>query len=255
MKRIGLLLLALGTTLVLSLVSINQELLFHASADSPLDDTPDLVRPITRFTFLPRVVVDFNSAGAETKPEYAEEIAKWKEVNDDVIGFIDMPEFEISYPVLQGETNKTYLRTNIYNEYDVAGCIFLDSNYPDIYSPVKLIHGHYMQDKTMFGRIPELLFFETLDDAPRIFYTDDLGTKEFKVFSVFTVNSAEESVIVTQFPMMDEMEEHIAEYLDRSWVSVSEGPSSTELLMLDTCWYGFSGKEHNLHCIVVASRV
>lgn len=247
--------IGLGAALVLSLVSLNQELLVNASADSTESAPVHTSLPGYSSGFLPRIVVDLNSAGAQTEQEYAYKIATWRDTNPDVVGYIDIPEFEVSYPVLQGETNKTYLRTDIYGEYDVAGCIFLDANYTDIYSPMKLIHGHYMQDKTMFGRIPELLFYETLDTAPRIIYTDDLGTKEFKIFSVFTVNSEEESVIVTQYPLMEEMEARRAEYLERSWVSVTEQPASTELMMLDTCWYGYSGKEHNLHCIVVASRV
>ncbi len=247
--------LGLGLALSLSLVSFNQEFAFDASADSPGGGNP--VTPSTGHSsgFLPRIVVDLNSAGSTMAQEHAKKIEEWRRVNEDVVGYIEIPEFEVSYPVLQGETNKTYLRTDIYGEHDNAGCIFLDSNYPDIYSPVKLIHGHYMQDKTMFGRIPELLFYETLDNAPAIIYTDDLGTKEFKVFSVFTVNSKEESVIVSQYLLQDDIEAYKEDYLERSWVSVSEVPTSTELLMLNTCWYGFSGKEHFLHCIVVAARV
>lgn len=255
MKRVGLLLLGLGAVFTLSLASYNFDytlnVVGHGSTDG--DALPDGIGYSSGF--LPRIVLDLNSAGATTDARYAELIAEWREVNEDVIGYIDFPEFEIEYPVLQGETNKTYLRTNIYKEYDTGGCIFLDANYPDIYSPVKLIHGHYMKNKTMFGHVPELLFYETLDTVSSIFYTDDLGTKEFKVFAVFTVNSQEESVIITQFPLMEELEQYKEDYIERSWVPVSEVPTSTELLMLNTCWYGFSGKEHFLHCIVVAARV
>lgn len=205
--------------------------------------------------YMPRMIMEMNSIGCKTDEEYKALIDEWRSVNEDVVGYIDIPDFEISYPVLQGETNKTYLRTNIYKEADIAGCIFLDSNYPDIYSPVKLIHGHHMANGTMFGKIPDLLKYETLEDAPRIFYTDDLGTKEFEIFSVFSVNSEEESVIVSQYLQMDELDSLKENYISRSWPEAGEMPESSELMMLNTCWYGESGREHYLHCIVVAARV
>lgn len=260
MKRFGLLLLGMGIALALSLTSINLDLLMSASADIvlPSQEEQDVIADeLTQGTseLLPRMILEMNSIAGYTDKTYADSIAEWKKVNDDVIGWIDIPDFEISYPVLQGETNKTYLRTDIYGEYDVAGCIFLDSNYTDIYSPVKLLHGHHMANKTMFGKIPDLLFYETLDEAPTIFYTDELGTKEFQIFTVFSVNSKEESVIVSQDIQLDDLEACKQAYIERSWVPVSSVPDSPEMLMLNTCWYGLSGKEHYLHCIVVAARV
>lgn len=252
MKKVGGLALCALMVLSLSLYAVNQEVMVTGAAEPSY---PFIVTRDYSTGFLPRMVLELNGVGAKTNEEYAEQIASWREVNADVVGYIDIPEFDISYPVLQGETNKTYLRTNIYGQSDIAGCIFLDANYPDIYSPVKLIHGHHMHDGSMFGRLPPMLHWETLDDAPRIFYTDDLGTKEFQVFSVFSVNSEEEDVIVSQYLTMEQLESYKQSYIDRSWTPVSEIPKSTELLMLNTCWYGESGREHFLHCIVVAARV
>lgn len=255
MKRFGLILLGLGVALTLSLASVNSEFLLSADAEEEvIDESNELISGVSS-TWLPDLIMEMDSIAGTTDEYYAEQIAEWREVNEDVVGYIEIPDFEISYPVLQGETNKTYLRTNIYGEKDVAGCIFLDANYRDIYSPVKLIHGHHMANKTMFGKIPDLLFYETLDDAPTVFYTDDLGTKEFKPISVFSVNSKEESVIVDDILLLEDLEAYKQSYLDRSWVPVSEVPSSVEMLMLNTCWYGFSGEEHFLHCIVVFARV
>ena len=255
MKRFGLLLLGIAAAFALSLVSFNNELMLSAHADNPEEPLTEDIEHGHTSVWLPRLVLEMNSVAGSTDEKYKDLIEEWREVNPDVVGYLELPDFEISYPVLQGEDNKSYLRTNIYGEKDNAGCIFLDSNYTDIYSPVKLIHGHHMANKTMFGKLPDMLFYETLDDAPAIFYTDDLGTKEFKIFSVFSVNSEEESVIVTQTLLMDDLEAVKESYIERSWVDVSEVPTSIEMLMLNTCWYGFSGQEHHLHCIVVAARV
>lgn len=255
MKRLGLLLLCAQFMLVLGLFTVNNKLMLNASADTVYEHTDLELDSRVSSGFLPQVVLDLNSAYATTEDKYSELIEQWREVNEDVIGYIEIDEWKISYPVLQGETNKDYLRTDIYGNYDIAGCVFMDANYPDIYAPVKLIHGHNMKDGSMFAKLPSLFKYETLDNAPTIIYTDDLGTKEFKIFAVFSVNDEEEGVIVSEYLLMDDLQQLKETYLARSLVPVSEVSESTELLMLNTCWYGKSGKERDLHCIIVAARV
>lgn len=187
--------------------------------------------------------------------EYGRRVHDMQEVNSDVVGWITIPEWELDYPVLYSTNNKTYLRTNINGEYEVHGSIYLDAFYGNIYSPIKLIHGHNMRDGTMFAKLPQMLKWDTLDETPHIFYYDSLGLKEFKVFSIFSVNSEEESVLVDEYTSLAEIEEIIDGYAERSWVPCSYQPEGLETLMLNTCWYGESGRERHLHCIVVASRI
>lgn len=256
MKRFGLILLGIGCVLVTVLASFSsamKPILTVNDVGEPYEDE----MPETKMSsaFYSQLAMSLNNLYGGYNEEYTKKIEEWKQVNPDVIGYIDIPDFEISYPVLQGEDNKTYLRTNINGEYDVAGAIFLDANYKDIYSPVKLIHGHNMRNGSMFHKLPQMLKWDTLDNAPRIFYTDALGTKEFQIFAIFSVNSEEESIIVSQYSTAEEVKEYKELYVERSWVPASVVPESTELLMLNTCWYGESGHEHFLHCVVVAARV
>lgn len=205
--------------------------------------------------FTGQIVLDLNMEGAIPNPEVVEKIAEYREINEDVTGWISIEEWDIDYPVLYSTDNKAYLRHDIYGNYDVAGCIYLDANYGEIRSPIKLIHGHNMKNKTMFGHIPQMLFWDTLDDAPLVYYCDDLGAKTFKIFSVFSVDATKESVIISKQANIEELLELKQDYIDRSWVECTDIPSGTEMLMLNTCWYGLSGQEHFLHCIVVAARI
>lgn len=178
------------------------------------------------------------------------------EVNKDVVGWINCDDLKIDYPVLYSEDNKEYLRKNVYGEYDVQGSIYLDANYGDSKSPIRLVHGHNMANKTMFAHLPELLRMDTLDSTEVIGYYDaEFGYKEYKIFSVFSVNAKEESMIISDYKNINRINSLKQEYYDRSWVACSEVPSSIELLMLNTCWYGKSGEEHFLHCITVAGRI
>lgn len=205
--------------------------------------------------FLGQLLVEINAAPAEESERHARLLEEYREINEDVTGWIEIPDFAIEYPVLYSTDNAVYLRHNIYGEYDIAGCIYLDANYGNIYSPMKLIHGHNMKNGTMFGELPQMLKWDSLDDAPLIHYYDDLGLKTFKIFSVFSVHADEESVIISEYSSLQELEDLKSIYLERSWVPVSEIPDSLEMLMLNTCWYGKSGTERRLHCIAVACRI
>ena len=78
-----------------------------------------------------------------------------KETNPDVIGWITMDGVEeLSYPVLQGKNNDTYLRTNIYGQHSIAGCLFLEtSNSSDLMDYHNIIYGHNMRTDAMFGSL------------------------------------------------------------------------------------------------------
>lgn len=86
------------------------------------------------------------------------------EINPDVCAWICMDNTGIDFPVLQGETNLTYINTDVYGNFSLAGSLFLDTRcdrtYNDLYS---LIYGHHMENGSMFGDLDlykEVDFFE-----------------------------------------------------------------------------------------------
>ncbi len=95
----------------------------------------------------------------ELKPEVDEEnpqkgvsFSDLKAINPDVRGWVTLDNTKINYPVLQGDTNLTYINTDIYGEFALAGSIYLDSrnssDFSDVYS---LLYGHHMEGGRMFG--------------------------------------------------------------------------------------------------------
>jgi sortase B len=81
-----------------------------------------------------------------------------QEVNEDVCGWLTVDGTNIDYPVLQGETNFSYLNWDSNKEFSLSGSIFLDCrndrNFSDRFS---LIYGHHMEGKVMFGEITDFL--------------------------------------------------------------------------------------------------
>ena len=68
-------------------------------------------------------------------------------VNPDVCGWVTLDGTQIDYPVLQGENNLTYINTDVYGEFALAGSIFLDSGCDrTFHGPYFLIYGHHMDN-------------------------------------------------------------------------------------------------------------
>ncbi|MCD8027169.1 MAG: class B sortase, partial [Erysipelotrichaceae bacterium] len=73
------------------------------------------------------------------------------ERNEDVIGWIYIPDTEVDEPILKGENNDTYLRTSIDHEYLTAGCIFVEeTNNGDFSDDNTIIYGHSMNNGSRF---------------------------------------------------------------------------------------------------------
>lgn len=204
---------------------------------------------------LGELLYDFSAiASAPLTDELQLTLLEYQEVNSSVIGLLDIPDLNIFEPILEARDNKQWLRTNIYGEPDVAGAVFMDWRSNLQLTPVKLIHGHNMSDGTMFGRLPELLFYENCSDMPAIYLHTEQGTATYRVFSVISVDATEEALPVDPLAGVDEIRALQQALFKRSWVP-GGNPETLDILTLNTCWYGESGNERNLHCIVSAARV
>ena len=82
-------------------------------------------------------------------------------LNGDVIAWLTVDGTNIDYPVLQGDTNLTYMNKDVYGEFSLAGSIFLDTrNKADFSDNYSLIYGHNMDEHLMFG---DLALFKEKD--------------------------------------------------------------------------------------------
>lgn len=78
---------------------------------------------------------------------------KLKSINSEYKFWINIPNTEIDYPVVQSKDNEFYLKNNFYREEDIAGTIFIDCE-NDISNDKNLIlYGHNMRNGSMFADI------------------------------------------------------------------------------------------------------
>lgn len=74
-------------------------------------------------------------------------------VNPDYVGWLTIYGTGVDGPVVQGETNETYLRTDIYGNHSASGTFFMDETVDPNADGNIIIYGHMMQNETMFGSL------------------------------------------------------------------------------------------------------
>ena len=113
-------------------------------------------------------------------------VKKLQKENDDIVGWLEIEDTNINYPVLQGDDNEFYLNRNYKKEKSEKGSIFLDAKYNwNIPSNNLLIYGHNIINGLMFQ---DLLKYENQDfykKHPNIRFTTEKEDKEYEIISVF----------------------------------------------------------------------
>ena len=92
-----------------------------------------------------------------------------KAINDDVVGWLQVPGTTINYPVYQGEDNEHYLRHSALGDWTLGGQLFIDCENaaPGMVDSQTYVYGHHLLDGSMFEQIA------AMDDQARF---DEIGT-------------------------------------------------------------------------------
>lgn len=183
-------------------------------------------------------------------------------INPDIVGWIYIPDTIVNYPIVQGETNDTYLRRAFdqpAGSYATAGTIFLDSaNKPDFSDRNNAIYGHHMHDGSMFKILADWREQSEFDAHRTIFILTPNGNFRLSTFAlVLTVGT--DPVVQTEFGTEESYESYVSDKISRSEVVPAEGfPDATEVretFMLATCEYSQDNGRSILYAQVVESTV
>ena len=186
--------------------------------------------------------------------EFKEKIAEYdfeklKEINTDIVGFIEVDNTNISYPVVKSSDNSYYLNHSYKKEKNNIGSIFLDyRNDLDNLSKNNIIYGHGRLDNTMFGSLNNLLDSSNLDSKGSYYIT--LSTPKsimtFKIFSVYTIPK-EGYYIKTYFSSNKYFKEFLETIMKRSIYNFNTDVNTNDkILTLSTCKDNF-GKRVVVH--------
>ena len=125
---------------------------------------------------------------AQLKPPIEVDFDKLKSVNEDVVGWIYVDALpDISYPIVIGKDNQTYLHQTYEKNYNFAGTIFVDyENSGDFSDCNTLVYGHNMKNGSMFGHLKK-------------FREDDKLYKQDKYFWILTPERNYRYEIITAY--------------------------------------------------------
>lgn len=110
--------------------------------------------------------------------------------NPDTVGWIKVDGTKVNYPVVQSGDNSYYLSHAFDKSNNIGGWVFAD--YRDDFTDFgknTIIYGHNMNNKTMFGSIPSMLYSGYLSNSNNYYIkisTPNTNTI-WKVFSIYTV--------------------------------------------------------------------
>ncbi len=119
----------------------------------------------------------------EVLPEYAELYRK----NEDLIGWIRIPDTKINYPVMQTKDDmEYYLYRDFDGDDDVNGLPFLDARC-DIDKPTTnmLIYGHSMNSGAMFAGLADYKDYRFFKEHSTIYFDTIQERGEYEIVAVF----------------------------------------------------------------------
>ena len=187
-----------------------------------------------------------NEENINSENERILKVKKLKEINEDIVGWLEIEGTEISYPVLQGTDNSYYMTHNYKKEKSKNGSIFLDKDYDwNIKSNNLLMYGHNLNNGKMFQ---DLLKYKDEDYYKKhkiIRFTTDNEDNEYEIMAVFKSRvyyKSEKNVFRYYQFINPKSEKEYNEFVENSkkaslYDTKVDSEYGDELITLSTCSY------------------
>lgn len=110
--------------------------------------------------------------------------------NSDTVGWIKVEGTKVNYPVVQADDNDYYLSHAFNGRSNAGGWVFADYRVDfESFGKNTIIYGHNMNNKTMFGSIPNMLYSSYLNNSSNYYIKISTPTSNsvWKVFSIYTI--------------------------------------------------------------------
>lgn len=172
-----------------------------------------------------------------------------REENEDVIGWIFIPDTKINYPLLQWTDNTFYLNHTWTQSNNASGSIFMEyQNSPDFSDFNTIIYGHNMRNGTMFGSLHNYRRPNYWKNHPYVYIVNDHGVFRFDVFAAQSAST--QSVIYGLGIESDQRKEEFIRFArDYSFFETDIVPTAEDrILTLSTC----TGSGHTNRWVVLS---
>ena len=187
----------------------------------------------------------------------------WKSVNEDVVGWVTVPNTQIDYPIVQARKSnpRYYLTHDVYKNWNYTGSIYLDSECEDKgieQSENVVIFGHNMGlgDNTLFEPFASYNNFDFAKEHERILIQTPNMKLVLSTFGVENING-NNAIKQTSFDSVDALQQYITDRYNDCNVKLIEKPyMQSQLFTFCTCSYNFNpSNERTLVYAVKKARI
>lgn len=167
------------------------------------------------------------------------DFASLRSVNEDVIGWIYVEALDgVSYPVVKGSDNNTYLHMTYEKNYNFAGTIFIDyENGADFNDCNTLVYGHNMKNGTMFGQLKNFSKDEATYNKSKYFwiFTPEKNYR-YEIISAYTTAVNSETYTLFKGPGQ-EFQDYLNKIVGYSEIQTTPGELTIndKIVTLSTC--------------------
>ena len=165
------------------------------------------------------------------------DLSYYYDLNNDTVGYIDVKNTKISYPIVKYKDNKYYLNHSFNKKKNNAGWVFMDYRNNNFNDQNTIIYAHDRKDNTMFGTLKNTLnksWYNNKDNhIIKVIYNDKVNY--YQVFSNYTIKT-EDYYITPNFNKKD-YSKFIKTIIKRSIYNYKvDVTTNDKILTLSTCY-------------------
>jgi sortase B len=166
--------------------------------------------------------------------------ASLHEMNNETVGWLQIADTRIDYPIVQANDNEFYLDHDFKKNQSRSGTIFMDyRNEVDPLDFNTVIYGHHMKNGTMFKDLVKFQNKAFLQEHPIIHMKTKYEETSWRIFAVYVTDTAfdyirPEYIYDEDFKLFIDTVKSKAK-LSKEWTIDKEA----RILTLSTCSYAF----------------
>lgn len=171
---------------------------------------------------------------------------KLQTINENIVGWITIPNSQLNNPVMYSGDNDYYLHHNYLDEESRAGSVFMDfRNDVEGLGRHTILYGHVMRNGSMFGELDKFAEQSYADEHSVMTFSTLYGNYELQVFAAYETTT-DFYYIETDFTDDAAFGQFLTEIQKRSVISMPvdvDVTATDQILTLSTCTTSLADNE------------
>lgn len=117
-----------------------------------------------------------------------------KNINNEFVGWVQIKDTQINYPVAKADNNNYYLHHTFYKTKNISGSVFMNCENTDADLDQNVIlYGHNMKNGSMLAGIRKYIDQSYWEDHKYIQFYTRTGNHVYKIYSAYTTGASSDS--------------------------------------------------------------